>query len=337
MYNMSLSNLGGVGAKIVRIYINSTVSGSGCQTLCVLNPTLTITQYSFSQAQQFINVGETNHAVLQYLPSTVTLPLGSYSNTILVVTSRGNIFSFRWPIPFQMGGQSQSAFSAGIVKIAYQYSQGLTGGYDSSNEPGPVAAGSGGTGGTGYCHQEPAQAYPAGATYAEKLAVNYQGVTGGVLWFVSPWITQPIFNTAQTNGPAPPGHPTWPSNLTTLYLYVTITNVGISNLTIGAGTIDLTWYSYNWLDANLIGFYMGAPPGTFYQVGSTQKIVPGQSFYAIFKVVSLSLGTSQSTWPPPGTESVMFVGSAALTSATTGSTYIAGVALTSGLWVRYSC
>ena len=86
-----------------------------------------------------------------------------------------------------MGGQSQSAFSAGIMKVAYQYIQGVPTSspayptctttnpplcYDSKNEAGPVAAGSGGSVTSSYCHQEPAQAYQAGSTYAEKLTVS---------------------------------------------------------------------------------------------------------------------------------------------------------------------
>ena len=324
MYNMSLSNLGGVGVQIVRIYINST--GSGCTSLCVLSPTLapTSSSYAFNQANQFINAGETNHAVLLYLPtqpSNVILPSGSFSqNTILVVTSRGSVFSFQWPFQVLMGGQSQSAFSAGIMKIAYQG----TSDFDSENEPGL-----GGGGGTGYCHNEPAQAYPAGASYAERLAVSYTGVQNGVLWFVSPWVTQTIFNSAQTNGVSP--------NTTTLYLYVNITNVGTTPFAVTGGSIDLTWYSYNWLTANLIGFYEGPAPGTFYPAGSTRTVAAGQSFYAIFRVISLSLGQSQSSWPPLDQASVMFLGSASLTSNTKDQSFIAGVALMSGLWVRYSC
>jgi hypothetical protein len=337
MYNMSLSNLGGVGVQIVRIYINST--GSGCIYLCVLNPTLapTASSYGFNQASQFINAGETSHAVLLYLPSSaLPLPSSSFSkNTVRIISSRGSVFSFQWPFQLLMGGQSQSAFSAGIMKVAYQYSQGPgTGGYDSSNEPGLN-----GGGGTNYCHQEPAQAYQAGATYAERLNVNYTGVTGGALWFVSPWVAQTIFNSAQTNGPAPTGHPTWPSNLTTVYLYVNITNVGNTPLAIAGGSIDLFWGSYNWLSANLIGFYEGAPPGTFYPASSAHTIAVGHSFYAIYKVISLSLGTATgtNTWPPPTGQSVMFLGSASLTSNTNNGAFIAGVSLMSGLWVRYSC
>jgi len=163
---------------------------------------------------------------------------------------------------------------------------------------------------------------------------------GGVLWFVSPWVTQPIFNSAQTNGPAPSGHPTWPSNLTTLYLYVNITNVGNTPFAINGGTIDLTWYSYNWVSANLIGFYEGnSTSQKFYPAGSTHTIAAHESFYAIFKVIEVSLGTASGTgtWPPPTGESVMFLGSAALTSNTVTGTFVAGVALMSGLWVRYSC
>ena len=43
------------------------------------------------------------------------------------------------------------------------------------------------------------------------------------------------------------------------------------------------------------------------------------------------------TWPPPTGQSVMFLGSASLTSNTGDTTFIAGVALTSGLWIRNSC
>ena len=119
-YNMTVSNLGGVGVQIVRIYINST--WSGCTSLCTLNPTLTINNYAFNQANQVLNTGEVDHGVLLALPKAVTLPISYYSqSTIFIVTSRGNVFSFKWPFPIQIfGGQSQSAFSTGILKIAYQ-------------------------------------------------------------------------------------------------------------------------------------------------------------------------------------------------------------------------
>jgi hypothetical protein len=345
MYNMSLSNLGGVGVQIVRIYINST--GSGCTFLCVLNPALapTASSYTFNQASQFINAGETRHAVLLYLKNVVLPnPIPPVpENTILIVTSRGNVFSFNWPLKALMGGQSQSAFSAGIMKIAYQVSQnkikyGLAGGYDSSNEPG---LGGAGTAAQGYCHQEDAQLYQANSTYAEELTGISGLTTGTSLWFVQPWVTQQIFNSAITNSPPVNGHP---NDTTTLYIYVNITNVGSTPFAIDGGSVELAWSGFNWLSASLIGYYEGVPPGTFYAAGSTHAVAAGHSFYGIFQVTSLCLGrtsctdtSSQGTWPPPGSQSVMFLGSASLTSNTSNSTFIAGVALTSGLWIRYSC
>jgi hypothetical protein len=221
-----------------------------------------------------------------------------------------------------MGGQSQSAFSAGIVKVAYQTT---SSGYDSKNEPGH-----GGAGGSGYCHEEPSQSYPAGASYAEELTgINYPNVgDSGVLWFVNPWVTQTIFGTA-ANGPT--------SNTTTLYLYVNITNTGNTNYTVASGSLDLTWYGSNHIDGSLIGIYYGAP-GTFYAIGSTQTVAPTKSFYAIFRITELTLDTAGGgTWPPANDASVMFWGSASLTDNKKDATFVGGVSLSSGLWIRYSC
>jgi len=328
MYNMTLSNSGGVGVQIARIYITSI--GSGCTTLCTLNPsssTPTSTSSAFKQSTQFLNPGEINHAVPLYLPNSVTaLPSASaYLNTIFIVTSRGNVFSFQWPFQIQIGGQSQSAFSAGIVKVAYQSLSSQ--GYDSKNEPGPVAGGSGGTVGTGYCHTESTQKYPAGASYAEQLTgINYDSNVddGGVFWFLSPWVTQPILDTAA--GPS--------GNTTTLYIYVNITNTGNTNYVVAGGTLDLTWYGSNHISGVLIGIYYNNTLGTlgpkFYSIGSTQTILPGKSFYAIFRATSIQL-TSLPSGP------VMFWGSAALTDSTKDASFVGGVALSSGLWIRYSC
>ena len=107
-YSMSLSNLGGVGVQIARIYINSTgPAGSGCSSPnpqpCILNPSSTIASYTFNQATQFLNPGETNHAVLLFLPSSVNLPSVSVSlNTIVIVTTRGEPFSFNGRFSFRM-------------------------------------------------------------------------------------------------------------------------------------------------------------------------------------------------------------------------------------------
>jgi hypothetical protein len=319
MYNMSVSNLGGVGVQIARIYITST--GSGCTSLCTLNPSSSSTSYAFKQSTQFLNAGEVNHAVLLYLPNSVTLPSASPPpNTILIVTGRGNVFSFQWPFQIQIGGQSQSAFSAGIVKVAYQDISGSGSGYDSSHDY------NGASGNTSpnapYCHNEPLQNYPAGSNYAEKLTnINNVGVSGNTLYFLNPWITQTIFTSAQTQSGF---------NKTMIYIYVNITNTGNTPYTVAGGTLDLTWYGSNHISGNLIGIYYGVPSGAFYPLGSTQTVAQGKSFYAIFRVTLLQL----SSLP---TSSVMFWGSASLTDNTKDTSFVGGVALSSGLWIRYSC
>ena len=377
VYNMSLSNLGGVGVQIARIYITSTVS-PGCTTLCILSPSNsapTSTSSAFQQSEQFLNAGEVNHAVLLYLPSTIiSLPSSAASqNTIQIVTSRGNVFSFQWPIQIQIGGQSQSAFSAGIVKIAYQQEATSPAppagvcdtqwGCDSMNEPGPYAGGSGGkTPGNGtQCHSEPPSnpPYPPGASYAEKVGSTLNPVTAwsqtlgkvapvgdsGVLWFVNPWVTNLIFVSA-ANGQF--ANNVW-SNHTTLYLSVNITNTGTNNYTVAGGSLDLTWYGSNHIDGSLIGIYYNASKTTgplFYPIGSPQKIVPTKSFQAIFRVTLLSLNCSGSactsgtggngdSWPPA--TGVMFWGSASLTDSTEDASFVGGVSLSSGLWIAPSC
>ena len=172
-YGMTVSNLGGVGVQIVRIYINSTgPKGSGCSSPnpqpCILNPTLTITSYAFNQANQFINPGEVNHVVMLALPIAVTLPNPTPAfeeNSIVIATGRGNMFSFQWPIRLQVYGQSNSAFSSGIMEVAYTGSGCLI----ARRSPDTVAAGAT----TGYCHKEPAG---TGTGYAQKLT----GITGGL-------------------------------------------------------------------------------------------------------------------------------------------------------------
>jgi hypothetical protein len=322
-YNATISNLGTVGVQIARIYINSTgPAGLGCSSPnpqpCILNPTSTIARYAFNQANGFLNPGEVNHQVILALPIGVGLPNpnpGFPQNTIVIATSRGNVFSYQWPFQAQVFGQSQSAFSSGNIKVAY------TGTFDSKNEPGL-----GGSGGSGYCHTESSQPYPAAAGYAEKLT----GITGygdsGVLWFLNPWITGGN-NNAVIDGSG---------NLhsgTTLYIYVVVINTGTTAYSPTAGTIDLTWYGSNHLDGPLIGVYYN---GNFY--ATSPSIAPGTSYYAIFEITIFTVGnrpwTVQSGYP-----SVMFWGAASLTNAVGSSaedqSFFSGTVLLSGLWIRY--
>ena len=323
-YNVSISNLGGVGVQIARIYINSTgPNGIGCSYStsypnlppCILNPSPTVAPYTFNQANQFLNPDEVNHALTLALPIAITLPNPNPAipqNTVSLATTRGNLFSFQWPFQLQIFGQSNAAFSSGIVKIAYQ------GTYDSSHD---YQGATGHTTGT-YCHNEPLQPYPAASNYAEKLT----NVAGTTLYFVTPWITQTILTSAVSGSG------------TTLYFYVIVINTGQSPYTINSGTMDLTWYGQNHLDSTLFGVYYN---GAFYSATSIPSIKPGTSYYIIYK-----LNTSQSylnLWPPQkyGFNSVMFWGAASLTNGLLNNNedqnFFAGTILVSGLWVRVNC
>jgi hypothetical protein len=203
------------------------------------------------------------------------------------------------------------------MKVAY------TGSFDSANEKA-----AGGSGGTGYCHTESSEPYPAGPGYAEKLT----GITGygdsGVLWFLNPWITggssEAIMNSVE-------------SGATTLYIYVVVINTGTTAYSPTAGTIDLTWYGSNHIDGPLIGVYYN---GNF---ATSPSIVPGSYFYAIFEIKesSQAVGIFTIGSPPPqdGQYSVMFWGAASITNAlgssAEGQTFFSGSILVSGLWIRY--
>jgi hypothetical protein len=322
-YNLTVSNLGGVGVQIVRIYINST--RSGCTPLCVLNPTSSINSYAFNLANSFLNPGEVNHWLVLALPSAVALPNPNPAfpqNTILVATTRGNVFSFQWPYQIQFFGQSSSAFSSGLLKVAYQKI--TSSGYDSKNEWGPVAGGSGGTTTSAYCHHEPLQAYPAASNYAEKLTVS--GLSDNNLYFVNPWVTKTILMSTCTDSCSG-------STTTQMYIYAVVINTFKTPYTVNNGTIDLTWYSTNHIDGVLYGLYY---QGHFYRTGSLPSIAPGTSYYVIYQINQI-----QMAYPPPRSpitdNSVMFWGGASLSTTSKDQTYFSGTILASGLWMRASC
>ena len=348
-FNISISNLGGVGIQVARIYINSTgPSGQGCNpTLCILNPSPNIASYTFNQANQYINAGEVNHAIAIALPLAVTLPGRLLStappqNTVMLVTTRGNIFSFQWPIQVQANPQSQSAFSFANMKLAYQTSNGVTKctgsgtpsgcGYDSQSEPGPTGSVT-----STFCHQEPLEKLTgiSDITSAETIQDS------GSLTFVSPWVTNTIFTSAENYS----GGPTNPT--TQLYIYVDVINTGNFTFSPVAGSIDLTWYSALHVDGTFMGvFYLGK----FYTPSSPPTIPdtsPNNQFYAIYHVYLVKL----SNWSPGSSTSwasgqydlpVMFWGAASLTNNLEGGTsaassfYNASI-LVAGLWIRYSC
>ena len=193
------------------------------------------------------------------------------------------------------------------------------------NEPGPVAGGSGGSVGTGYCHTELAQQYPAGVGYSEKLTgMSGVGVgDSGTLWFVNPWIT------GSNRGDDNEVMDSAVAGLTTVYIYVLVINTGNTAYSVAAGTIDLTWYGSNHLDGPLLGVFY---KGSFYAAASAQSIMPGTSYYAIFKLTIFEIGSAPST-------SVMLWGSASITNAVASTAedqnYFSGTILLSGLWIRF--
>ena len=323
-YEAAISNLGTVGVQIMRIYINST--GSGCKSPnpqpCILNPSIGIAPYTFNQANQFINPGEVNYQVVFALPTGVALldpnpPIPE--NTILIATSRGNVFSFQWPLQPMLFGQSNSAYSQGNMKVAYT---GTT--YDSRNEPGPVAGNatngvppSGGSGTSPpYCHYETPQQPPAGPGYAEPLGSATSPIPGlptadkGVLWFVNPWITQTILKSG-----------------TTFYIYVIVINTGTTTYQPTAGTLDLTWYGSNHWDGTLFGVYYN---GAFSTAAKAPSITPGTWYYAIFQSTNVMTSGMSGV-----TQSVMWWGGASITNNVEGPGFYSGTVLVSGLWIRY--
>jgi hypothetical protein len=100
-YNITLSNSGGVGIQIVRIYINST---STCDNLCIFKGNNSTSSqpvsYTFDSSASFINPAETGHILAFWLSNTMNLPQDSVkANTVSLATSRGRVFTFEWPFP----------------------------------------------------------------------------------------------------------------------------------------------------------------------------------------------------------------------------------------------
>ncbi len=80
-YDLFLSNLGGVGAQIVEIYINSTLGSAGCTVqnvnvkgACILHPSQTASNFVFNVNDGYLNAGEFNHTVRFWLPFLLPNP-----------------------------------------------------------------------------------------------------------------------------------------------------------------------------------------------------------------------------------------------------------------------
>jgi len=151
------------------------------------------------------------------------------------------------------------------------------------------------------------------------------------LYFVNPWITLWVLEDSRTDGESL-GTPINPT--TQLNIYLNITNTGSAPYTVAGGTIDLTYSGSNHIDGNLIGIYYNASvPGNkvapaFYSTSSAQTVGVGKSFYAIFIITLIQLDLTYLN------TSSMFWGSLTLTDNTEDKTFVSGVGLSSGLWIR---
>lgn len=320
---------GGVGVRIVRIYVNSTGS-SGCvpPIFCLLNPSNIASAYGFRSSQSFLNPGEVNHNVTFWIPSSLGLLPNptppTPESTVWIVTSRGRVFSFQWPFPQigpANGGQSGSAITTGIMKIAYQGQYDSECDYQGANKNvSPCSSNPG-----AYCHNEPLQPYPAPPGYGEKLTGISAVGDGGVIYFLNPWSTDTILGTVLNSAGTGVG-------TSTLYIYTNVENTRSTPITVTQGGIGIVGAGSTpnaknfFLGGALIGIYY---KGTFYAAGSSPQIQPNQSFYAIYQ---MSNGYVKGLAGP-----IFFLGYASVSNTAKDSSYFSGEILLDGLFDVGTC
>lgn len=328
-YNMSLTNAGGVGVQIVRVYVNSTTQPSqpaqtGCASSvtvlapCVLNPAQTTrTIMSFALIDSFVSAGEYNHIVRLWLPQSLTLPNVTVtpSNSIWIVTAKGRVFSFTWPFPplgQGLGGTGTPLnIQTGSMRVAYNGT--------GSN---PISGTS-----TDTCHQErPPLTLPAG---------------GGTLNFVNPWITTTILNNAQSSLPNPVATvSTRCSTGQCLYISVHSANTLGSPITFSWGqlVILIARAGPNSKQLFIGGQYAGivSVKNNIYKFtgyGTDVTVQPGEDFYLIFKITNINYSS-----PPAGSSGDLFTGTATVNNAYSnhaeGTGYQGFVIFLDGLYVR---
>jgi hypothetical protein len=112
-YTLTINNLAGIGTQIARIYIGSLVPVSVCPSgFCILDGKASATVRSFSGSSSFINPSESQHQVILWLDGTVQVSSGFFS----IVTTRGRVFSFQFPIPQPQHG---GGLDIGCVSIYF--------------------------------------------------------------------------------------------------------------------------------------------------------------------------------------------------------------------------
>lgn len=117
-YAMLVTNVGGIGSQIARVYITSNTSmvSHGCSVTCILDPSASIRANSFNTSQSYVIPGEFSHKLLLWLPQNIVMmpqdPSGSHS--VSIVTSRGQVVTFHYPFPPTSGSGSGAAGGTGI-------------------------------------------------------------------------------------------------------------------------------------------------------------------------------------------------------------------------------
>ena len=335
VYSLYVSNGAAIGTQITRIYVNSTDSrpyiprtqgqGVGCGNLCAFDASVTPQPFHFLASSAFVNPSEYKHEVIFYTNDTYTLPnvQGSYGlNSIAVITARGRMFSFQWPIP-PNGVATVSYLSTDVMQIAYQGSGNP--GFGSSNEPAAIGQGSGGSSSGGfYCHSE------------QNVTKVATGSSYGTLWFVNPWVTSTIFNDA---------FPSSGTNHTSFYVSVLVTNNQQGSITITRGNIWLQLVVLApgvqpglarvlVLGGTMVGTYYN---GVFTPAGSSTTVDGTYSVILIYKVNLWSWAGTAVANP----SSVVFSGMVTMTNDQEGSGvnngYFSGTSTIDGLYVRPSC
>jgi hypothetical protein len=251
----------------------------------------TTTSYTTVSTTSYTTVSTTSY-------TTVSTTLSTTSNTTVSTTTYTTVSTTSYTtvsttsyttISTTISGGAQEMIS-GALMIAYQAKD--ANGYNS----GP----------TDSCHQE-----------SPLTLTGISGIqTGSTLYFLDPWLTTAVLTSARTDSG---------TQHTAMYYLVNATNTKSTPIVASGGTLDLTWYGSNHIDASLLGVYYS---GAFHVAGSG-AIPSGSQFYAIFKTDHIALSGFSG--------GVFFIGSAAITNGAKDNTYYSAQLAIDGLWVKSTC
>jgi len=130
LYTVYFANLG-ISTTIARVYIiSNTAAGALGQGMyacspCILDNAPASGPAPSTFANGTINLGEASHGITLWLPKTFAIS-NSQSQTITVVTTRGRVFSFIYPLPtvgqLSIAGAGGTGLQIGPLIITYQES-----------------------------------------------------------------------------------------------------------------------------------------------------------------------------------------------------------------------